>query len=99
MAWHLPTYHHKGRPRVMSQLQGALARLLTICVVAAGVALALPQPEVHASSEGAAGRVDQFGDPLPREAISRLGTTRLRHGDYVYFVGFLPDGKTLLSRA
>jgi RNA polymerase sigma factor (sigma-70 family) len=44
-------------------------------------------------------RLDRFGDPLPEYAISRLGTTRLRHGDRIRFLRFTPDGKTLVSQA
>ena len=44
-------------------------------------------------------RTDRFGDPLPEGAISRLGSTRLRHGHFIYFLRFTPDGKTLVSSA
>ena len=42
-------------------------------------------------------RVDLLGDSLPPEAIARLGTTRLRHGNTVNFLDFSPDEKTILS--
>lgn len=44
-------------------------------------------------------RLDVQGDALPDEALSRLGTTRLRHGGWVGFVCFTPDGKVLSQGA
>jgi WD40 repeat protein len=41
--------------------------------------------------------VDSQGDPLPRGARARLGTTRFRHGGPVYLLRCLSDGKTLVS--
>jgi RNA polymerase sigma factor (sigma-70 family) len=54
----------------------------------------LSQPAVVAQA-----RLDRFGDPLPEDAIGRLGTTRLRHGGRIRFLRFTPDGKTLVSQA
>lgn len=42
-------------------------------------------------------RVDRFGDPLPDEAVARIGTTRFRHGGGIHSISFAPDGKRLLS--
>jgi RNA polymerase sigma factor (sigma-70 family) len=43
-------------------------------------------------------RTDQSGDALPKGAVSRLGTTRLRHGVFVSWLQFTPDGQCLISQ-
>jgi RNA polymerase sigma factor (sigma-70 family) len=45
-------------------------------------------------------RVDATGEPLPAEAVARLGSTRLKHGKgYMGNLLFTPDGKLLLSQS
>jgi WD40 repeat protein len=44
-----------------------------------------------------AARTDRFGDPLPDQAIARLGTVRLRHPFWVRELAFAADDRTLFS--
>ena len=48
-------------------------------------------------SEGTATRVDSAGDPLPENAVARMGTSRLKHASVAIDVAYSPDGKILAS--
>ena len=54
-------------------------------------------PRQEPAARTGASAVDRYGDPLPRGAITRLGTTRFRHSDGFPRVFFAPDGKTLVT--
>ncbi len=76
------------RPR----LTGAAAFLLAL--VAAPQAA--PRPTAPEPDKAVAGppRLDFNGERLPPGAVSRVGTTRFRHGSDINDVAFAPDGRT-----
>src|ERR1700677_1974025 len=51
------------------------------------------------AQQGGTGRpaTDAHGDPLPPDAVARIGTTRLRHASWVSSLAFSPDGKRVSS--
>src|SRR5437764_896624 len=63
----------------------------TVCLVA--FVLSLAATPVGAAQPGH----DFQGDPLPEGALARMGTTRLRHDDFVSHVVYSPNGKFLAS--
>jgi RNA polymerase sigma factor (sigma-70 family) len=99
------------RGLMMTKLKLASIILLAASTLVAGTGLLAwptppPQPaEERAESKPPASpqnakpqvRLDQAGDPLPAEAISRLGTIRFRHGGAISSIVFTPDGKSLVS--
>jgi RNA polymerase sigma factor (sigma-70 family) len=83
----------------------AVSLLSLIGVLWAATPRSLPgaaQPPVETPVAAPAGQgeervpKDALGDPLPAEALLRLGTLRFRHGGVVRMLAFDKDGKTLL---
>jgi RNA polymerase sigma factor (sigma-70 family) len=54
------------------------------------------QPTAIAEKEKQA-RTDRYGDPLPPNALVRMGTVRFRHGDQIEGIALAPDGRTLAA--
>jgi RNA polymerase sigma factor (sigma-70 family) len=86
--------------------------MVTIVAIVTGTGVshwAVAQPQSHKSGaasptttglqEGKRILADVFGDPLPRGALTRLGTRRLAHTTFVSSVSFSPDSKMLASVA
>lgn len=64
-----------------------------VLLIAAGAACS-QAPEPIAAPPRA---TDAAGDPLPEGAVARMGTLRWRHGGPVHFVGFVADGREVVS--
>src|SRR5262245_37036575 len=74
-------------------LAGCLA--LALALPAAGRP-APPEARQQPPAQRAA-RTDRSGNPLPRGAVARLGSAWFRPGYRVFGLGYLPDGKYLVS--
>jgi RNA polymerase sigma factor (sigma-70 family) len=95
------------RPLLPIKLALLSAVLLSIGVVAGGIALRSPPaeprplgsdpPKPAAKPPQSPVAIDAHGDPLPDGAVARLGTIRFNHGDGLNALFFSPDGKTIYS--
>jgi RNA polymerase sigma factor (sigma-70 family) len=74
----------------------ALAAFVARAGLLAPQSLAPPAPTRAVSKPQA--RADRHGDPLPNEAVARLGTLRFRHGGYIQSLAFLANGKRLIAQ-
>jgi RNA polymerase sigma factor (sigma-70 family) len=82
---------------VLTLAIGALSVGTTMLAYQADGPSALAAADQPAPAAEKAPAADAYGDPLPPDALMRLGTNRLRHSSVVTYVAFLPDGKSLLT--
>jgi WD40 repeat protein len=60
-------------------------------------ALVAKAPQPPKSEKPQPPRTDRYGDPLPPQALQRLGTLRFRPGVPIWHVSFSPDAKLLAA--
>ncbi len=92
----------------VARLVLSLALLLTatvLGVVGYGLSSASPvpeepkQPAANRQASAPQERLDALGDPLPADAVARLGTTRFWCGDMAQRIAYSPDGSKILAES
>jgi RNA polymerase sigma factor (sigma-70 family) len=89
-----------GARAKLAMLTGLVLLVLT---ASAGIAVQAPPVETLASAprpeavQRTAPQAEAPRDPLPPDALARLGTVRLRHTGRVWSVAVTPDGKVAVS--
>jgi RNA polymerase sigma factor (sigma-70 family) len=93
-----------GIKSVTAKVKLGLILLLALGLVAGAGALAFParnakQAEAAPTPERKTEqtRTDRYGDPLPPNALARMGTVRFRHGDTIEAISLAPDGRSLAA--
>jgi RNA polymerase sigma factor (sigma-70 family) len=94
----------EGVTRAMTTTRWTMATALLLVGLAVTGSLALCRPAPTGGDKGsehqgkhAQVRADGSSDPLPPDAIARLGTLRLRHSDLILGIGFSADARTLVA--
>ncbi|HEV3238601.1 MAG TPA: sigma-70 family RNA polymerase sigma factor, partial [Gemmataceae bacterium] len=98
---------HALRSLVPYSLKLALAGVLSACLVVAAVGQAALRVPVNDDKQPSASPVPEPNretfvvkkddEPLPKEALARVGSTRFRHADGILSVAYSPDSKLLAS--
>lgn len=77
---------------------GAIAMLrLAATPEAQPLAARTPASERTQSSSSKAIATDRHGDPLPKNVVARLGTTRFRTSAFIHQIALSPDGRIVAS--
>jgi RNA polymerase sigma factor (sigma-70 family) len=97
------------RSLALGTLKKCLAGVLAACLLVTGVSLAALRPNAcPVDSEPPdsppaplqpAARAEANKEPLPVEAVARVGSPRLRHGDSIADIAYSADGKWIASVA
>jgi RNA polymerase sigma factor (sigma-70 family) len=87
------------RSMFLNKVKITAALLLVTALLGAGATMLLTaatpsSPPVQAARRPA---LDAPDEQLPGDVIARMGTTRMRHGDAVYFAAYTPNGKSLVT--
>jgi RNA polymerase sigma factor (sigma-70 family) len=94
------------RAMFLNKLKIAAAVLLVAALLGTGATMLVraaseAQPAAPTAPpqlpEAGPARAEAADDRLPDGAVARMGSTRLRHGDAVFFAAYTPDGKGLVT--
>jgi WD40 repeat protein len=80
----------------MNKLKIAAAALLIAAMLGTGATMLLDAIAQAPEQPPPVARPERAG-VLPRDAVARMGPTRLRHGDAVYFAACTPDARALVT--
>jgi RNA polymerase sigma factor (sigma-70 family) len=87
----------KAVPLLLAAWLAVAAAGLIACQPVAGGGRLAPPDGQRQPPQDQEPRADVNGDPLPDEALARLGTLRFRPGGFVSSLVFAPDAKTLVA--